>query len=1591
MGYGDGYQYEIYKVKHGTGATRMTLLTPLADGGYKPYATGDGTSGKIYVAENILSQEDVDSLAEKVDGDNRVYWSKITSTKTKAPSYLYYYTAAQLLGDTVITGIDGMNDYKGLGSGINLYDNQMEFPESGKRQIFVRHLDIDTNEVISDEIVDVRKVFTPTATPITANVYGDINGIITSNNKDYSEFQEVYAGDTNTPKPNEAVGIKVLQMPEYKAYGSSITISKTTFADGIVARDAKIREDKMPGEGSIQPVSSTQDMVVIPKMDTKSDDFVFVDIYYKRPKINRLILVRHIGLNKGTSINLTNVKNGITFPYDSESHPTKTLTNGNTVQSNTNGYLYEQEVYNLKDANVDAGITLERRTDISGYTYKGFVANGAYNIVPETAFNTGALNRDNSINLWNTSTKDGNIYGSSANTTRTISARPEEYKYQYHVAFIDFYYEKNDDIPAPTAALSEPLTLENLKGKISYEKGSNSYFDEENNIAYVPSSDSIKTGITDAYKYMLGGINIKKTETNNVNGSDLTTENTTWNIEHNIVGVGQYTYTYYSCSHSSHSGIEYTSGGDHDHSYTTCSGSGEDRECTDNEDIRTLSKETGTKSITKGASKNYTYKVPVKLTYYTVPNMKIFTVKNANIYNQQDSLNNLPNGPITKGLPFFDGGDKTISITDTYKTQTQMSIYGLNNSVISGADPAQRQSNIARRSNYESVARYGDTWTDDLNVGTISKYQEQTDSNARAAAQADLNAAVGRKLADPHLNEYETNAASTDRNPTTVDPTFYEKVAINADGQETNGAYVNFKVQNTQIKINDTTIVEPNLIDRNVLLKYYDDEGFNTDAWTNDAAVTDSVEKSWLVKNTENIWYNDFDCLYPGSKYSSSTTKRITTSGTNSIKDFYYPSAIVSFSHFTNNEFNIPVSRLNGERVIAGKINYEIDNRNSIGNENSFADTEWYRRSGTAADKLNTSVIVDYSTSGAFLNREWIIKNDSSNSSNVQIANIYTPISARGVLTTDDTTLVNHTEGDISGNVIQKNSTIKITCYPQEINNGYGRISEDTIKSKYLKCYYVKFDFDTENVRIDNVLYKQGIAIAANEWIGPISKTTGDNYVTAQAVKNPDTANMNAVFDANSNKITVMAIANNIPVSPGNLQSNIATGAAPESSYVDQIVNERAGATSLFTTIIQRKYYGRIDLAGASNYAAKDEPIETKNLSRIFDFKITDLKDISWKDVFRKNEGDNPNVHTGNLYYAGITKWNFYSLELNNIISRTTSEIGSEPKRVLPIGPYKSTIKGYVGAPKLGYRFSYDVKTTGKVEVKSNGLYDGERKVTVQPSFYFVSKKVKTDTANKGIPQVFLMRDEYIKPIATKDEWKRVELFYKNNKGKYIMVGSSEDVYKMAITPKDGYRYTAKGEAHYNDNNMSTKTVSLSNKVTDKMVLDKQTMSISNNTFVQTWYGEYKLPNSTIAVEVTRDSAGKETYDINKPLTDGYIGVIFDIKAKVSEDENDASSIWLGYNIEDKEKSASTNNSQWDYEGYAGYTSYGKSIDSYNGLLKMQLEKGLWDLKTTIRTTKIPSTLSTPVAATSEYYFYNKIKGTVILYDADNRAANDFN
>lgn len=621
----------------------------------------------------------------------------------------------------------------------------------------------------------------------------------------------------------------------------------------------------------------------------------------------------------------------------------------------------------------------------------------------------------------------------------------------------------------------------------------------------------------------------------------------------------------------------------------------------------------------------------------------------------------------------------------------------------------------------------------------------------------------------------------------------------------------------------------------------------------------------------------------------------------------------------TNNKNNIASDRPNGVRVLSGEATYKT--KMLIGNSNtkSVQDNVYYSENSTEEETAIFNLTINKTITETY-------KYQSSEDievkyKNVEPINVYTPITAAADLTIDDSKVVNQSNSETEElSVVQLNTpfTLNLT------NNKQDNIYSMNTTNKYVAGFYVKFSFDVHKVKINGKTYKSGSKIRAGTWIGLIvNNSRGKAYIEAQPYANLSDDKLEALTEEN-NTYTVRAVAVNATKLMMDESIKYAT-------LIKMSDKDSSLADSIFNICDNKSYFDE---------TTSDVVI----MNRVYDFRITDLKDLDWKNVFRSTKSTT-NAHTGNVYYSGTTKWNYTSDKSNSIISRPTSEIGKNPLRTLPIGPYKNTNTSYVKAPKMGYRFSFDFKVTGsyyKQNVSSTqNVIDRirtDKKVNIATKFYYVSKDGKT-----------------YYPEYTGNE-AGIYLFYKNSSGKYMRIDENGGGYELTFTPNDGYRLIEDRAIE----TLATKNILLGNL--RNITLNYQMATITDNSSAITYYGDYKLPNSTIAVLVNKDG----TYDINKPLKGGYIGVTFDINvysgtAKVDKIEK---AVILSYG---KDTKMSQNTSQWDYEGFLGYTRVGNAVR--NGEVSIKLEKGNWQIDNNI---------------------YQDIKGTVILYDTDQRAATDY-
>jgi len=649
--------------------------------------------------------------------------------------------------------------------------------------------------------------------------------------------------------------------------------------------------------------------------------------------------------------------------------------------------------------------------------------------------------------------------------------------------------------------------------------------------------------------------------------------------------------------------------------------------------------------------------------------------------------------------------------------------------------------------------------------------------------------------------------------------------------------------------------------------------------------VTDMLQrnnKSWserISKETDASNTRDLDStktVNGSDQYNGSLI-----SYTSNLMSYMRPSIRLTTDYdFANNYRTVPVFRENGLRQLSAKIFYNIstDPKYNVGT-NNFDSTD-------ANYQLNRTLSL---TGLDFANYDKVYAENDVNK-----VNVLTPINF-GSFELITNRKVDHSTGAGSSTILQKNADFTIT--PTTDGSSTGGYSIGNTR-EFVKGYYFIFNF---NIIYNGTLLQSYDPIYIAGANASITAKTTDSFSSGSA-------------DQLTNSIKIVAITTNIT---DLLQNHFDRATFSNYTYMDYYNNK----TRSSSTQNQPNLLSRPDIASDA-YHAIYKIITTRNIGRIFDFAVTDCTDLAFKDIFRKVNAANVNEPTGVSYYSGYKYWNLYSNEYNEILDR--ADVGSNPQKTLPLGPYKNTNTKYVNAPKMGYRISFDLKTTGFMAANNTG---NTRRVEITPRYYYISKDGKIFNNN-------------------------IKLYYKNSSDKYVGFASSG--YTIYFKPNDGYRYL-RNSVYTNDHTlMSTKLEPLT--ISDKIILTNKMMSSNNTSFIQAWYGEFKLPNSTIAIS---NVAGNINNNINNPYNDGYIGVIFDVKCM------DTGGFTLSYDTSDKSATSSANTSQWDYEGFMNF----KTPGSAAGTIRYQLEKDMWEI---------------------DDARYQQIKGTVVLYDLDNRAANDF-
>lgn len=1562
----------------------------------------------VYISDNYIDSDTVQKIWEKFRVDNstkefEVYNSSVTRTDvSNNPDNIYYKNmdTAYKFWETTVRGKRGWAWYESptttgssqVNSILNYYDNTFVIPKGNSKKIYIRHIDITglnvdnikTEDITNDRII--KDITHGQAIEVKQEKNGGkyiiTNPSKTSNKKYFSEegnlfneFYEMNPTDRNWIFGNIKYENKTGYLYNDKVYTVQYLSSKSdkekefidtyncvggvagsadSLRDAIINREER-REDKNNFNGGNYNYYEVN--------GKGGNDYYVIDFYYTQaPKIiEKEVYVRHIDVSSEENINTTTVKSAIS--------------SGDVLYGK--GFAYgknESGVYNIK---VD-----KQSPNKNGYD-EWFKTTLELKVLKDdhvdyecVGSNMTASDKDiaDATNKMYNDRLDKGLYDTTYTDDRLTSDIKDN---KNNIILVDFYYrsiDKGTIIDRPAKGRIGFYTLRNVENSklisgdhstgedINYSTSS----DTEKVTDVVPSGETLRLSVDNAYVYMLGAINIKEQNIEDTYKFDYTlTQKYTVN----------YLYWTSTCSNSDECGNENVPGriigkcdgkvkvpcihDDCDNSGGVIICSGKEHDYDEKPCPGEYSIDDPTSTFTEGTiSRTYNYQLPYKYTFYKVKNMRLYTIDKVDLY---DGSNN-------SGLPLFDGETHTIlpvsnytdsfsSSNTTFDRSTNEHFASISNNS-AGANETHNLSSVSKTLSGNLVFYYNNT-TENI-----------TEDTAKTTAITSINSMFDKlnNSSAAKIESFDVEASSSAENPVTgiSETTNYkltdEKIK---SSEEKNHLHVTFYVQNDMISFK-------NLVKDS-------DERFIVGKGTNyENTAPYSDKDKWVNKSTEAsaIKTIDMSAYTAGKLVEISTKYPSSLRGTNkdvATNSEYLPTDyLTDDDYFEEKDINgknlyIPETRLNGIRESYGKIYYSIlkngnnnlnfdakskESENPCTNSNKTNCHDWNSERNTVVGN-GTTIFSDTEMHNYTSNTEKIttrilpnslkqleFKYKTGTNNQADIVDIFTPISFETEVETGDTDdeQVDHTikNDNTESKQIQKNARFTISMNSTSENEQYGSLDTD----KYLMQYYIKFDFDVQDIEIHDAYseklgdeYRRGdVGVAsAGTWIGPIYNTyldkniEGPAKISAFALEDPLEAE--SIVNQESNSYTVRAVAYN---TPSDLIYDLINNRL-DRDFVNTTYNKFSGIDS--TNQDHQAYYSQKNIYGHSNYVAENS-VTTENLNRVYDFKITDVKDVDWKNIFRKSTTTTTNEHTSEAYYSGIKKWNVYTAASNEILVRDASQIGSTKEQILPIGPYKNTNSTYVKAPKLGYKFSFDLKTTGKLDEEN------VKSVVITPSFYYISKDAKTRIDN-------------------------IKLFYKNSNSKYVSI----DNYNLYFVPNDGYRLTFKGtdeSYRFSESSLAKSTVKLGTagkglKLTNKM------MEQSDNMFVQIWYGEYKLPNSTIALEV---KDGK--YDINKPLKNGYIGVKFDIKVYectggIAQDKcNDTKAKRiLDYNQPDKNIGEGTNTTQWDYEGYLGY-----DVDKNTTKgIRIPLENGIWNL------------------SDSDYKF---VRSTVILYDTDAKASSDY-
>ncbi len=571
------------------------------------------------------------------------------------------------------------------------------------------------------------------------------------------------------------------------------------------------------------------------------------------------------------------------------------------------------------------------------------------------------------------------------------------------------------------------------------------------------------------------------------------------------------------------------------------------------------------------------------------------------------------------------------------------------------------------------------------------------------------------------------------------------------------------------------------------------------------------------------------------------------------------------------------------------------------------------------------------SAKGDVVYQEYDVLNDYAGgtiefeSKNEHYINVFTPVFLdKPIVTLTSNTSINHTSINSSSVILEDGANFEIKVRATDADITYYNNIDPKDKAEFINYYYFIFDFP---IIYNGIAYDPGTIVRLTNQ----GAYNDEGYTYFYAQVNPS---YSLSTELSEHKIIVFASAANMPdenllyhIADQEVEIQIDESKSPtERKYIDDSGNNKANfLNDIEMSVSNNEGYTRgVKMYGDGYYFAM-QSVSVRTVSKLYDFKISDCSDLAFKSAFR--DSNNNQLQDVN-YYSGTRRLYVYTSgnhEYSTLFDRNNIAIsGTSSTTTLPLGPYKHLSPTYVSAPKLGYRISFDVKTSGHYDPNPDSPTG--RKIGIKPTYYYVSKD----------------GSQVIKDIS---------LYYKDDSGKYKRFENSG--YKIFFKPNDGYRFKTSLNVS-NTSFLSTKEEALDISK-DEFFLDDRMVAIDDTGYIQTWFGEFKLPNTTVAT--------KSGDSVDKALKNGYIGVKFEITCYDSK---------LGQNIYydtvNKAANSTINTTQWDYEGYLGFSNPGRKVTE-DSSLRIQLEKGIWSIKT--------------------QELYEFVRGTVLLYDIDAHAADD--